>query len=192
MESILDSLIITSRVIRDKCWYGLWHFDLHKQVKRIYPKEPYYKDLYDVLTSQPDHIVDNIFLGNAFNAADYKWLKDNNIKEIVNVTPSISNYFPDDFVYHNVDVIDLNDASLKGFYQQFYDIIENAKCNIFVHCFAGKSRSAALVLYYLVKKYKWTVEEAINIIKVKRPAININITFINEIQEILTPDIEYF
>lgn len=190
METILDSLIITGRVVRDKCWYGFWHFDLHKKVERIYPKEPYYKDLYDVLTSYPNHVVDNIFLGNAFNAADYKWLKDNKVTTIVNVTPSISNYFPDDFVYYNCDVIDLNEASLKGFYERFYNIIENSTGNIFVHCFAGKSRSAALVLYYLVKKYGWTIEEALDIIKVKRPAININVTFINEIKEI--SNIAYF
>jgi len=107
----MDSLIIAYRVIKDKCWYGLWHFDLHKSVKRIYPRESYYKDLYDVLTSNPSHIIDNIYLGNAFNAADYNWLKENNINTIVNVTPSISNYFPGDFKYHNYRVIDLNEAS---------------------------------------------------------------------------------
>lgn len=185
MESILDSLMITGRVIKDKCWYGLWHFDLHKKVRRIYPKEPYYKDLYDVLTSQPNHVIDDIYLGNAFNAADYKWLKDNDIKEIVNVTPSISNYFPNDFIYHNCTVIDLNDASLKDYYETFYEIIENSEGNVLVHCFAGKSRSAALVLYYLIRKYGWSIEHCLNIIKIKRPAININVTFMNEIKQMI-------
>ena len=192
MEALLDSLIITGKVMKDKCWYGLWHFDLHKKVKRIYPKEPYYKDLYDVLTSNPNHVIDDIYVGNAFNAADFKWLKENKIHHIVNVTPSISNYFPKDFVYHNCDVIDLNEASLKGFYEEFCDIVKKREGNIFVHCFAGKSRSAALVLYYLIKEYGWSMDYALNILKVKRPAVNINTTFIHEINDLLLPTVIYF
>jgi len=191
MEGLFDSIIIAGRVLRDKCWYGLWHFDLHKSVKRIYPKEPYYDSLNNLLASKPSYIIDNIFLGNAFNAADYKWLKDNKIEIIVNVTPSISNYFPDEFEYHNINVIDLNSSSLKSYYDRFYDLVEESEGHIFVHCFAGKSRSAVLVLYYLMKKYSWDFDTAIDILKVKRPCININTSFVDELKGMFD-DVAYF
>lgn len=180
---MIETLMITGRVLYDKLWYGIFNFDLHKRVDRIYPDESYYQSLNDLLTSQPTHIIDNIYIGNAFNAANYKLLKENNIKIIVNATPSIRNYFPDDFEYYNCSVVDLNDASIKQFYDYFYDITKNTNDNIFVHCFAGKSRSAVLVLYYIMRQYDFTLEHALELLKVKRPCININVTFIDELKD---------
>jgi protein-tyrosine phosphatase len=190
MDGLWESFIITGRVLRDKIWYGFWNFDLHKKVKRIYPKETYYQSLSDLLASQPSHIIDNIYVGNAFNAANYRLLKEYNIKTIVNATPSISNYFPDEFNYYNCKVVDLNDSSLGNYYKQFYEIVKDSD-NVFVHCFAGKSRSAVLVLYYMMREYGWSLERSLEMLKVKRPCININTTFIEELKEMF-PNVEYF
>lgn len=185
-KSYLDYLVMTSRVMKDKIWYAMWNFDLFEKVDRCYANESYYSSISSLLTEPATRIIDNLYLGSAFNAADYEWLKSNKIDLIVNVTPGISNYYPDDFEYRNISVVDLSHASLAPYFEQFYQlVINNPDRKILVHCFAGKSRSASLVLYYMMKKYNLDMVNAINYIKERRPVININCTFIGEIEQLL-------
>ncbi|KAI0231560.1 Phosphatidylglycerophosphatase and protein-tyrosine phosphatase 1 [Lamellibrachia satsuma] len=43
--------------------------------------------------------------------------------------------------------------------------------SVYVHCKAGRTRSATLVACYLIKKHLWTPEEAVEFIRAKRPHI---------------------
>jgi protein-tyrosine phosphatase len=184
-KSYLDYIYLTSRVLKDKVWYGLWHFDLFEKVDRCYANESYYSNISNLISQSATHVIDNLYLGSAFNAVDYTWLKLNEIKMIINVAPGISNFYPNEFEYYNIDVEDLNNATMIPHFEAFYRLItQNPDKRIFVHCFAGKSRSASLVLYYLVKKYHWSIEYAINFLKERRESININCTFIEELTKL--------
>ncbi len=183
----VDYVKITGRVLKDKCWHSIWNFDLFTKVERIYPDETYYSTFYYLLMLDADKIDDHIYLGSAFNAADDIWMKNVGINCIVNATECISNYFPDDFKYYNFSITDNNDSSLRAQYDLFYRTVKANPDKIFlVHCYAGKSRSAALVLYYLMKNYNWPYQRALKHLKRSRPCININTTFAKEIQEILS------
>lgn len=46
----------------------------------------------------------------------------------------------------------------------------------------GSSRSASIVLAYLVYKYKYDINKAIEFIKSKRNIVNINLNFIDDIR----------
>ena len=189
IKSYLEYAIITTKVMKDKMWHALWHFDLFEKVDRCYANESYYASVSSLFTKPATHIIDNIYLGSAFNAADYQWLKINKIEIVVNVTPGINNYYPDEFKYHNVIVEDLAHATMKPYFNDFYRLIlDNPNKKIFVHCFAGKSRSASLVLFYIMKKYEWNLDQAIRYMKSMRDSININCTFIEEIQQLLQQD----
>ena len=59
--------------------------------KRIFKKVSLYEE-YAWFFGSPSHIIDNIYLGSAFNAASYYDLKESNIKMILNVTKEISEY----------------------------------------------------------------------------------------------------
>lgn len=185
-KSIFDVMVLSGKVLKDKCWHTIWNFDLFEKVDRVYPNESYYDSIYNLIYTDADYILDNIFLGSAFNAADYKWLKTKNIKLIVNVAPGICNYYPDDFTYINYYAQDINKSSLRDYYEDFYRNVKKVYSNnVFVHCFAGKSRSVALVLYYIMRERCVSLEEALAFIKKRRPSININKTFIDEIEQIV-------
>lgn len=185
-KSILDVMVLSGKVLKDKCWHTIWNFDLFEKVDRVYPNESYYDSIYNLIYTDADYILDNIFLGSAFNAADYKWLKSKDIKLIVNVAPGICNYYPNDFVYVNYYAQDINKSSLRDYYEDFYKNVKKMyPNNIFVHCFAGKSRSVALVLYYIMRERCVSLDEALAFIKKRRPSVNINTTFINEIEQIV-------
>lgn len=50
----------------------------------------------------------------------------------------------------------------------------NGNGNIYIHCYEGVSRSAAAVIYYLVKYCKMDYKFAMEFAKSKRPSINLN------------------
>ncbi len=48
------------------------------------------------------------------------------------------------------------------------------KGNVLVHCQAGVSRSASVVIAFLIKKFKVDFSEALNFVQSKRKVVNPN------------------
>ena len=59
----------------------------------------------------------------------------------------------------------------------FLDWILETNNNVLVHCMAGISRSASLVIYYFMKKYNINFDDALKMVKGKRNIINPNDSF---------------
>jgi protein-tyrosine phosphatase len=156
---------------------------------RIYPAVGLYTE-YSSFWSEPTHVIDNIYLGSAYNAASFKTLKNRNIKVIMNATTEISDYYPNDFTYLRYKLYDNNKHSIKKYLEKSYSDIkyyqENVAgnpsgdpCgNILIHCFMGASRSASIVIYYLMRSQKkedntyYTFDDAISFLKDKRIVVN--------------------
>ena len=156
--------------------------------KRLFTPIPYLTQL-EWFYSEPTHIIDNIYLGSAINASHYNTLKDRDIGLLINMTYEISNYFPKDFEYINFPLYDNNSQSIKNYLIESYDkIIEfqmnNRSKNILIHCFMGASRSASVVIYYLIKKYNYSLNDAVMFCKNKRELVNPTILFYNELSEL--------
>ena len=149
--------------------------------KRVFKKNGIYEE-YSWFFGKPSHIIDNIYLGSAFNAASYYDLKENNIKVILNVTKEISEYYPDNFAYFHYDIYDNNVESIGDYLEKAYHDIKKYQSeydgNILIHCYMGASRSATILLYYLMKEMKRedglpiTHKEALEYLKSKRPVVN--------------------
>ena len=148
---------------------------------RIYPLASYCES-YKSFSGDPTLIVDNIYLGSAYNAASYSTLKKFDIKVIINATTEISNYYPDDFTYYRYSLYDNNKHSINQYLDESFNVIkhhqDNTPGNILIHCFMGASRSVSIVIHYLMKTMvnkdgsNYTFEEALQYIKNKRPIIN--------------------
>lgn len=154
--------------------------------KRLFA-ENYYKDKFHSYFEKPTHVIDNIYLGNSYDAANYNFLQKINAKVVVNVTRDIDNYYPDYFTYINIDIKDNNNESIFEYLQSTYDKIKYHQKNmkpdetIFIHCFAGMSRSASMVIYYLMKELKISYEEALAKLKEKRPIVNPSFRFAKDV-----------
>lgn len=172
-----------SRVWSDKVYDAVYNYGTGANAtpKRIFPDTEYFN-----IFSPPSHIIDNIFLGSAYNAASNTTLRDNDIKSILNMTEEISNYFVADvnFEYKQCKLYDNNKESISNYlevaHQQIIDSQERG--NILVHCYAGRSRSATVVIYYVMKKLNITPDEAIEYVKQRRPCINPTILFKQELE----------
>lgn len=189
---IINSSIAPIKVIKDKTYEIIARYILvyifgdnvedSPEITRFYSRISTYKQLVSFF-QPPTHIIDNIYLGNAYNAAYYYGLKKNNIKMIINVTKEISKYYPEYFTYYQYELYDNNHDNIKDFlddsYKNIKDFQENKKGNILIHCFMGASRSASVVLYYLTKNKinedtnkLYTLNEALVFIKNKRSIVN--------------------
>lgn len=62
---------------------------------------------------------------------------------------------------------------------EFIDAARKRNENVLVHCQAGKSRSASVVIYYLMKRYSISFEDAYCHVAKIRPEIGLNTGFHN-------------
>jgi protein-tyrosine phosphatase len=156
--------------------------------KRIFTPKPKIEQM-QVFFSKPTHIIDNLYLGSAFNASHYDTLKELNIGLIINMTNEISNYYENELIYKKYGIYDDNKHSILNFLELTYnDIItfqtEYPDKNILIHCFMGASRSASIMSYYLYKKHKYCINDAIIYLKNKREIVNLTVLFYNELCDI--------
>ena len=107
-----------------------------------------------------------------------------NICYVLNVTCQVPNNFPDDFEYKLIEINDLPLVNILVHLQEGVDFIQHAvnngdKGGILVHCMAGQSRSASMVIAYLIQKKKISFSDTISFVKGKRQSISPNPGFLN-------------
>ncbi len=197
MYRILTDVYYFSRMLKDKVFYIYSEYFLNEEtdiidnVERlevIETNEGFY-NVFKNLFIEPTKIVDNIYLGNAYNASNFNQLDEFNITTIINVTNEIPNYFEEleEFSYLKIPIDDTNSNTLLSFFEKANEYIKNnqqekTKTNILIHCYMGSSRSATVILAYLVKKYNFSLQQALELVKEKRPVVNINTKFWNDLE----------
>jgi len=139
---------------------------------------------------EPTKIVDNIYLGNAYNASNFNQLDELNINTIINVTNEIPNYFENitEFDYLKININDTNSDTIKDFFCESNQYIKNIQeqkpnKNILIHCYMGSSRSATILTAYLLKNFNLDPKQAFSLLQEKRPVVNINTQFWDELQD---------
>ncbi|XP_044595438.1 dual specificity protein phosphatase MPK-4-like isoform X2 [Cotesia glomerata] len=143
---------------------------------------------FDAGPSSYDEIEPNLYLGNLTAAKDIKWLKDTKISHILTVDscplprqveqlPNINLKF--------IQITDMPRENILTFFEDTYQFIDNALQNdkkVLVHCYFGVSRSATLVIAYIMKKHKMTYEDAYKLVKSKRRFVGPNPGFIAQLK----------
>ncbi len=81
---------------------------------------------------------------------------------------------------------DESDAPIERHFEQSNRFIEKhiRRSGVLVHCHAGHSRSVTLVMCYLMKLHAMTLDEAMALVKQRRPTANPNPGFIKKLEEI--------
>ena len=129
-------------------------------------------------------ISEQIYLGSAQEATNKKWLIDHHISHIVNCTVEHQNYYPNVCNYLKLNLYDSPqqplDHVLDRTYKYILDAVEKGG-TVLVHCHAGVSRSATIVLYFIMKIKGWSLEEAYRYLKSKRSIINPNKGFMYQL-----------
>ena len=129
-----------------------------------------------------NHIIDNVYLGDFRCADDLDLLKKNNITHIVNCAFNLPNSFPNEITYKNLNLKDEKNQPLLSALQEAYKFIkDNKDKNVLIHCVYGKSRSASVVLFYLINEKKYSFQEAKEFARKIRICVNPNEGFEREL-----------
>ncbi|XP_036425146.1 protein phosphatase Slingshot homolog 3 isoform X2 [Colossoma macropomum] len=134
---------------------------------------------------KPSKILDYLFLGSEWNAANFEELQKNNVGYILNVTMEIDNFFPESFTYMNVRVYDVEATDLLSHWNNTYRFISEARKNgqaVLVHCKMGVSRSASTVIAFVMKQQGWSLDHALNHVRERRPIVQPNEGFLRQLQ----------
>ncbi|XP_052006080.1 protein phosphatase Slingshot homolog 3-like isoform X2 [Xyrauchen texanus] len=134
---------------------------------------------------KPSRILDYLYLGSEWNAANFEELQKNNVGYILNVTMEIDNFFPQSFTYMNIRVYDVESTDLLAHWNSTYTFIDEARKRgqaVLVHCKMGVSRSASTVIAFVMKQQGWTLDHALNYVRERRPIVQPNEGFLKQLQ----------
>ena len=129
-----------------------------------------------------NQITEKLYLGNMYAAFNKKKLEFLKINKVLTVMGNFGNHYPKNTIIHKI--IDIEDSINSNIIQYFkeclYFIDGNNK--VLVHCAAGISRSATIVIAYIMWKQKKTYVEARKFVASKRKVIAPNIGFVEQLR----------
>ncbi len=152
-------------------------------------------------------IVPGLYLGDAFDAHNVTALREHGITHIVTAVIGMQPAYPDNFTYLHVPVMDNHMEDLTPFFGVANDFLTSALLqsaaplldsapltakvetkvppsgSVLVHCMKGRSRSASLVLSYLMHSRCWSLQQAFEHVKHLRPIISPNSKFWQQLRQ---------
>ncbi|GLD96514.1 hypothetical protein PINS_up005197 [Pythium insidiosum] len=137
----------------------------------------------------PNEILEGfLFLGNMWHAQSRQVIRHLGITHVVNASLDVENVFAGDGVqYHEVKIKDRPDADITAFFDSTYTFIESAKRTqhgrVLVHCTQGISRSATLVIMYLMRAHHLSLVTAVNFALASRGVVYPNQGFIRALMK---------
>lgn len=127
-----------------------------------------------------DEVYPGIFMGDYTLVQDKRALRELGISHIVNCsqgtgsgeTNTDARFYRDVGIkYHGMKALDLPTYNMMPHFKAASDFIEKAlkkDGRIFIHCYKGVSRSATIVIAYLMMKCNTDLEDAVKMIRAKR------------------------
>ncbi|XP_028928436.1 dual specificity protein phosphatase 19 [Ornithorhynchus anatinus] len=126
-----------------------------------------------------------LLLGSQDAAHDLDTLKKYKVTHILNVAYGVENAFLGDFTYKNVSILDLPETNVLSYFPECFEFIEEGRSKggvVLVHCNAGVSRAAAVVVGFLMKSEGLTLTRALAEVKSARPAACPNSGFMDQLR----------
>ncbi|KAM9788829.1 dual specificity protein phosphatase 10 [Neosynchiropus ocellatus] len=132
-------------------------------------------------------ILPFLYLGNERDAQDLDLLRHLNIGYVVNVTTHLPLYHVKSGLrYKRLPATDNSKQNLRQYFEEVFEFIEEAYQSgkgVLVHCQAGVSRSATIVIAYLMKHTLMTMTDAYKYVRSRRPVVSPNLNFMGQLLE---------
>lgn len=141
--------------------------------------------IFDDLFVPPDHVVDNIYIGSVLSSTTLNKMKEFGITHVVNAALELECNFPDDITYHKLELVDSPLQSIDAVFDKATEFIDNGNFNgkVLVHCVAGISRSASIVLAYLIRYKYMRLKHAQHFLAQRRPVVAPNHGFLGQLKK---------
>mmetsp|Transcript_8686 Transcript_8686/g.14420 ORF Transcript_8686/g.14420 Transcript_8686/m.14420 type:complete len:459 (+) Transcript_8686:148-1524(+) len=125
-------------------------------------------------------LTDNILVGGRDDAEDLNKLMAYGVTHILNTAQQVPNYYPENFVYFKVAILDNTSATINetaDHVSAFLHHIESIGGRVLVHCVAGVSRSVSMIILHLIRNHQLPLNDAFNYIRSCRNQICPNEAF---------------
>ena len=127
-----------------------------------------------------------LYLGGIEIASDVSALKALNIRAVLTIASNANvNYTDGSVKYHEViEVEDVPQVDLYSIFEKAIAFIDSCRkeTSVLIHCFQGVSRSATIVLAYLMCIYGLSFERAFSYTRERRKQVYPNSGFLNQIR----------
>lgn len=135
-------------------------------------------------------VKDGLFIGDQYAAQDLEFIVANKVARIVNCARrQVPNHWESIGIHYmslpwqNKDkqvILDSNDKTFKTIFKFIEKGLENGE-SVLVHSVNCRSRSACVIVAYLIKKYHWGMFRAIDFLKTRKGGIEIRNSFLGQI-----------
>ncbi|XP_074861956.1 dual specificity protein phosphatase 10-like isoform X2 [Carettochelys insculpta] len=145
----------------------------------------------DLESAELSPILPFLFLGNERDAQDLEQMLSLNVGHVLNVTTHLPLYHAQSgrLRYKRLPATDNSRQDLRQYFEEAFEFIEEAHQRgkgVLIHCQAGVSRSATIVIAYLMKHTLMTMSDAYKYVKGRRPIISPNLNFMGQLLEFET------
>ncbi|KAL6074413.1 Dual specificity protein phosphatase 16 [Balamuthia mandrillaris] len=143
---------------------------------------------------KPSHILGTTFIqGGSDVLRDGEWFRSNGVTDVV----SICDVYPDRSIISEerniwIDLYDVESTNLLDHFERTTRFIHKARASggcVYVHCAAGISRSSTISSAYLMCWLELTMEEALQVLKLSRPAVSPNRGFREQLKRFETSEL---
>ncbi|PKA66116.1 Protein-tyrosine-phosphatase MKP1 [Apostasia shenzhenica] len=133
------------------------------------------------------HVADHVFLGSEAAARDREALRRHGITHVLNcIGGACPEYFRGDLVYRTLWLHDSPAEDITSVLYDAFDYLEEVRtartpARVLVHCRRGASRSATVVIAYLMWLHAKTFDEALRAVRSARAAADPNLGFASQL-----------
>lgn len=142
------------------------------------------------LAGIPLQIVPNLFIGDETASTNEPLLRSLNVTHVVNVTKRIPNWHEKGgerpLKYFQVPVNDHWSENLLPFLPQVIEFIDSARrndCSALIHCEAGVSRSATIIVAYVMHTFRMKLDDAYEMVRKVKSDICPNFAFMMQLKD---------
>ena len=133
---------------------------------------------------KPDLVVKKMYISSIRVAQNLSILRKLGITHVLTVCPMRPTHFPG-IEYKVVSISDSPDQRIDLKFPECFEFIRYALESggkILIHCFQGVSRSASIIIAYLMTYHDMSFIQAVNFLKQKRIIINPNFGFMEQLR----------
>ena len=127
-------------------------------------------------------ITNNIYLGNIYDAQNIEKLLQMGIQKVLSlITETELLKYPPEIEHKLINIEDFPRQNIIQYFGECLLFMEDNK-KVLVHCMAGASRSATIIIAYLMWKNQLDFTEAVTLLEQIRPIISPNYGFVRQLQ----------
>jgi predicted protein tyrosine phosphatase len=156
---------------------GSYEYLRIKKMILMTPKQPILKTDENFM----DEILPGLFLGSQKAVSKVK--KVHEISHILSCRSHAQKPRVAHLKWKVIEITDKTDTPLRSYLETSYQFLDKTKTGALVHCRKGHSRSAAIVIAYIMKKYDVPFDAALRFVRSRRPTTRPNPGFISELKQ---------